>query len=80
MPKITKVGGASISGVSPAVQGGIVKPRLVHERDEREKVIPTAPAAQAGATKWLAYAEALGIQVPEESREDKAAIRALIDN
>lgn len=40
---------------------------------------PTKPAPQAGLGKWLAYAESIGIEVPEESREDKAAIRALID-
>lgn len=45
----------------------------------REKVIATPPAPQAGVTKWLAYAEAIGVDVPEGSRDDKAAIRALVN-
>jgi hypothetical protein len=43
---------------------------------EAEKSVP---AAQAGVEKWLAYAESIGIQVPAESREDKAAIRTLVE-
>lgn len=46
---------------------------------EREAVILAPPAPQAGVAKWLAYAEAVGIDVPEESRDDKAAIRALVN-
>src|SRR3546814_2829052 len=65
MPKITGKGAASISGAALAAVGGIVKPRLVHEHDEPEKVVPTPPAPQAGAPKWLAYAEAIGDEVPE---------------
>lgn len=36
------------------------------------------PAPQAGLDKWLVYAETVGVTVPEEIREDKAAVRALL--
>lgn len=37
------------------------------------------PDGRASAEKWLAYAESAGVSVPAGSREDKAAIRALVD-
>ena len=72
MPKITRAGGASIAGALSAVPPE--KPEVVHAH-----ALPAPPAPQAGAAKWLAYATLIGIDVPEESREDKAALRALVD-
>lgn len=40
---------------------------------------PAKPAPQAGLSKWIEYAETAGIDVPDDIREDKAAVRALID-
>lgn len=69
MPKITGTGHVSFKRTSPAA------PAV----EQEEKVTPTPPAPQAGVAKWLAYAEDVGIEVPEESRDDKAAIRALVN-
>lgn len=38
-----------------------------------------APAPQAGLDKWLAYADMIGLDIPESARENKAAIRALVE-
>lgn len=37
------------------------------------------PDGRASAEKWLAYAESVGVTVPAKSREDKAAVRALVE-
>lgn len=37
------------------------------------------PDGRAGTEKWLEYAQAQGITVPDGSREDKAAIRTLVE-
>lgn len=37
------------------------------------------PDGRAGAEKWLAYAESIGVTVPKAARDDKAFIRGLVE-
>lgn len=82
MPKITGKGSASIAGALPAVPVVKAKGDSPEPQNDVPRVhaLPAPPAPQAGVDKWLAYATLIGIDVPEESREDKAAIRSLVDD
>jgi hypothetical protein len=82
VPKITGTGVASISGAASAASGVKAKGDSPEPQNAAPRVhaLSAPPAPQAGVDKWLAYATLIGIDVPEESREDKAAIRSLVDD
>jgi hypothetical protein len=61
--------------------GGRLSTRSGDPSDGGAKIgVPELPAPQSGLPKWLEYAEAQGIDVPEDIRDDKAAIRSLVDD
>lgn len=88
MAKLTTTIHVTVGGVTTIYKPGVEVP------DEHARLIstpgvwdgdapvfddtPQKPSGNSGADKWLVYANAVGIEVPKKSEDDRDAIKALV--
>lgn len=78
-----EVGSSHVFGPASDVPAWAV-PLITNAKAWADKLTPSAgsapsrPAGNSGADKWLAYAAAVGVDVPADASEDRDAIKALI--